>query len=165
MLSGTVSHHPPQPPPHPRPFPSILPGPQITILSKQALFPPCLECFKVKLNVNKNQSRFITFHSPSSHIPHLTFNWRGSGCFPITTRPIPPAWPRLVGRLSPLFLSSFGPWAPFLAVPGLQWSPPCLSEAHSVSKSSCKTLARRYFLVTCTLGFPLRLEQEAQNLV
>ena len=150
---------------HPHPFPSILPGPQITILSKQALFPPCLECFKVKLNVNKNRSRFIPFHSPSSHIPHLTLSWRGSGCFPIPTSPIPPALAQACWETKsfvPVVLGALGALPP---IPGLQWSPPCLSKAHSVSKSSCKTLARSYFLVTCTLGFSLRLEQEAQSLV
>lgn len=76
--------------PSPPTLPFILLCPQITILSKQALFPPRLECFRVKLNVNQNQSPFMPFRSPSSHIPHLALSWRGPGGFPLTTPPVLP---------------------------------------------------------------------------
>lgn len=72
-------------------LPLIVLCPQITGLSKEALFPPRLECFRGKLNVNQNPSPFTPFGSPSSHIPHLALSWRGPGGFPLTTPPVPPA--------------------------------------------------------------------------
>lgn len=131
------------------PFPSVLPCPQITVLSKKALFPPCLECFRVKLDVKKTKVPSLrSVHLPLAFRTYLTLSWRGPAGFPFRTPSIPPdLLSRLVVRLSPLFLAPLWPWARFLALPGLQQSPPCLSEARSlsISKSWCKTSAPKLF--------------------